>query len=216
VESKEPDSRTRQKEILEWLKDIRNAGIVLGFPILIAIGLYLHNQQVSIYQAQIRLLEQSQYDKAYSIIRAQKELFPEERERLGTRISRLDSLVTASQAEKQFAESVLWIFYRDQFERLEQQLSSLGADLPATVTVHASGLGRTLEEARDEARKAATRVAIGQLSRVQIGVQVREPGKPMTTAGIITSFTILEEKVSTLSDSTVNVTIQAIVSGRTP
>jgi len=75
---------------LELLELIKTAGIVLGVPALIVIGVKLYNRQVSILKSQIEYLKETQYDKAFNQIKSQKELYEIEHKRLQDSIGVLE------------------------------------------------------------------------------------------------------------------------------
>ena len=57
-------------KIIKWVKFLRDVGILLGFPILIYLGMQLHDTEVSALKAQVNYLKELQYDKAVTLIQA--------------------------------------------------------------------------------------------------------------------------------------------------
>ncbi len=76
-------------KIHEWIKLIRDIGLILGVPTIIGIGMSLHNKQVDALKAQLALAESTRYDRALSIIEAQKKLHSLEFEEVKNRYNRL-------------------------------------------------------------------------------------------------------------------------------
>ncbi|MEE8056479.1 MAG: hypothetical protein V3T17_01395 [Pseudomonadales bacterium] len=75
---------------LELLELIKTAGIILGVPTLIFIGVKLYNRQISILKSQNEYLKETQFDKALIQIKSQKELYDIEHKRLQDNIRVLD------------------------------------------------------------------------------------------------------------------------------
>lgn len=72
-----------------WTGVVRDLGLILGMPALVAIGMQLYDlqlgaleEQKAIIEERNKLLQETQYDRALGLIRAQKELFEMEREQL--------------------------------------------------------------------------------------------------------------------------------------
>lgn len=86
-------------EILRWAALLRDVGIVIGLPALIAVGAKLYQLQVRAAEARHQVLAETQYDKALSVIRAQKELFTLERDGLEQRIAHLQGSLVAKEGE---------------------------------------------------------------------------------------------------------------------
>lgn len=91
--------KKKLRHIKRWSKVIRDVGVTLGIPVLLAVGVYLHNQQVSILEAQIDALSTMSYDKALDVMRAQTELYADERTDYEQRLSSLEQRVTPLQEQ---------------------------------------------------------------------------------------------------------------------
>jgi hypothetical protein len=94
------DALSRSRAVASLVRDI---GMILGIPALFTIGLKLYEIQTKALEAQIKasetqikvlesqnaLLKETQYDRALTIIKSQKELFSMERSSLEKQISDL-------------------------------------------------------------------------------------------------------------------------------
>ena len=91
-------------QIKFWAEFIRDVGLILGIPALIGVGVKLYGQQIEILKERNELLKETQYDRALSMIKSQKELFEFERQSLEKSINdREGSLSKSTEAltEKQ-------------------------------------------------------------------------------------------------------------------
>jgi uncharacterized protein YjbI with pentapeptide repeats len=77
------------QNILEWVSLIRDVGLILGVPTLIAVGVKLYGQQIEILKARNELLKDTQYDRASALLESQKKVFLLEREELDRQITEL-------------------------------------------------------------------------------------------------------------------------------
>jgi hypothetical protein len=68
---------------------IRDIGLIIGVPTIIIVGANLYEQQINVLKEQNELLKQTQYDRAWAIIKSQKDLFENERQELLRRIQSL-------------------------------------------------------------------------------------------------------------------------------
>lgn len=67
------------EKIERLAKLLRDIGIILGIPLILIVGSNLYSTQIEVLKAQNELLKQTQYDKAQSIVEAQKKLIEHER-----------------------------------------------------------------------------------------------------------------------------------------
>jgi len=74
------------KDIAELIRDI---GIIIGIPTIIIIAGKLYTQRIQVLKEQVQLLKETQYDRALSQIKSQKELYIMEREKLENEIIEL-------------------------------------------------------------------------------------------------------------------------------
>jgi hypothetical protein len=86
-------------EIMLWVSFIRDVGLILGMPVLIAVGIKLYSQQIEILKARNDLLKETQYDRAVTLLESQKKAFLMEREVLDSQIADLEHL--KSEADSQ-------------------------------------------------------------------------------------------------------------------
>ena len=73
---------------------VRDLGLILGIPVLIGIGVKLYNQQIEILKARNELLKETQYDRAVTLLKSQKEVFLIERSDLENKLSTLESVLS--------------------------------------------------------------------------------------------------------------------------
>lgn len=73
----------------DWASFLRDIGLIIGMPTVVVVGLQLYElqvdaleQQKAVIEERNKLLQETQYDRALDIIRAQKELFDLERQQL--------------------------------------------------------------------------------------------------------------------------------------
>lgn len=98
----------RINQIKPWVEFIRDVGLILGIPILIGVGVQLYTQQIEILKARTELLKETQYDRALSVIKSQKEIYELERQSLDKSIKKLEGTIsksteTLSDKEKEIA-----------------------------------------------------------------------------------------------------------------
>ena len=77
------------EKLTRWAGLIRDLGLIIGVPILITIGISLYQQQIEVLKARNELLRETQYDRALSLIKSQKELFEIDRNNLENKINEL-------------------------------------------------------------------------------------------------------------------------------
>ena len=94
------------KRVERLAKLVRDIGLIIGVPVLIGIGLKLHDQQTTALRAQNdvlvtqnSLLKETSYDRALSIIESQKKLFDEDRTNYEQQICALQKLTEMKQQE---------------------------------------------------------------------------------------------------------------------
>lgn len=87
---------------MQWVGLIRDIGLILGVPTLIAIGVKLYDRQIEVLKARNEFLKETQYDRAVSLLESQKKVFLLERETLETKIKDLDH--SGSQKDESLAE----------------------------------------------------------------------------------------------------------------
>lgn len=86
--------------IKQWVELLRDIGLVVGVPGLIWVGYKLfnrhiealkdsHKAHIDALESENRLLKETQYDRALSLIEAEKKLFQIEREKLEQEIAKL-------------------------------------------------------------------------------------------------------------------------------
>lgn len=75
----------------QWTRLVRDIGLIIGLPVLITVGIKLYKQQVQVLRERIGLLQETQYDRALSMIKSQRELYEIERGYLENRINELQS-----------------------------------------------------------------------------------------------------------------------------
>ena len=105
------------QQLKDWAGFLRDLGLIIGMPTIMVVGIQLYElqlnaleQQKAVVEERNKLLKETQYDRALSIIRAQKELFVLEREQLEMQLA----------AARQTAEQD-----REKIVGLERQLSEL-------------------------------------------------------------------------------------------
>lgn len=86
-------------EIMQWVSFVRDLGLILGIPVLIGIGVKLYNQQIDILKARNELLKETQYDRAVTLLKSQKEVFLIERSDLENKLSTLESVLSEKDAK---------------------------------------------------------------------------------------------------------------------
>ena len=74
---------------IKFFAFLRDVGLVLGLPALIAIGASLHKTEVASLNAQVEYIKELQYDKAVSLIKAKDETSKLEKEQLQKSIQML-------------------------------------------------------------------------------------------------------------------------------
>jgi len=83
--------KSKQDIIIWWTRIVRNIILTICVPISIFYGATLYTKHISILDAHIELLKETQYDKALSLLKAQKELYQREKKELNDRIAFLES-----------------------------------------------------------------------------------------------------------------------------
>jgi len=98
---------------------IRDLGLIIGVPTLIVVAVYFYNQQIGILKARAELLKETQFDRALSLIRSQKELYEIDRRVLEERIVEL--LKHGPQSEEEIRKFEAQIILLD--ERIREALA---------------------------------------------------------------------------------------------
>jgi uncharacterized protein YlxW (UPF0749 family) len=82
------------QQLKDWAGLVRDLGLIIGIPAMITVGVQLYELQITavreqkaVVEERNRLLQDTQYDRARDIIRAQKELFDLERENLQKQVA---------------------------------------------------------------------------------------------------------------------------------
>jgi len=68
---------------------IRDAGVILGVPVLIVVGVRLYRKRIALLKTQIESLQLTQFDRSLSLIKSQRELYELDRGNLEDRIAKL-------------------------------------------------------------------------------------------------------------------------------
>ncbi len=108
--------------IKEWAGLIRDVGLIIGIPVIIGVGVKLYGQQIEILKARNELLKETQYDRALSIIKSQKEVFEIERQSLEKKVADLET-----QGEER----------TDEVDDLTKRLKAVGESIQALETSQA-------------------------------------------------------------------------------
>jgi hypothetical protein len=102
---------SRFERISKIVSFVRDIALLLGVPALIVVGIRLYDLQIKALEAQVKaveaqnnLLRETQYDRALSIIKAQKDVYPIERDTL---ISDFMSSLTPQHSES--CEDPTWL-----------------------------------------------------------------------------------------------------------
>jgi hypothetical protein len=85
-------------EVMQWVSFVRDVGLILGVPVLIGIGVKLFNQQIEILKARNELLKETQYDRAVTLLKSQKEVFLVERADLEKKLITSERLLSEKDA----------------------------------------------------------------------------------------------------------------------
>lgn len=107
--------------IRTWAELVRDVGLILGIPVLIMIGVKLYGQQIEILKARNELLKETQYDRALSIIKSQRELYELERQSLEKSLQDLKSMSATTQSEQEAEIATL----RGRLERVTETIGTL-------------------------------------------------------------------------------------------
>jgi Tfp pilus assembly protein PilN len=86
-------------EVMQWASFLRDIGLILGIPVLLAVGVKLYSQQIEILKARNELLKETQYDRAVSLLESQKKIFLLEREAMDKQIADLERLKNEKEAK---------------------------------------------------------------------------------------------------------------------
>jgi hypothetical protein len=114
---------------------VRDVGVILGIPVVLTVGVKLYDLQTKALEAQMKavqaqneVLKQTQYDRALTLMKSQKELFDNERASLERKIADLSASGTDKAAEiAKLKEKIVEV---DQSEdELRRALASLGDSL---------------------------------------------------------------------------------------
>lgn len=96
---KNPKQDPKLDIVMRWARLIRDIILIIGIPIFIIFGMKLYNSQIEILNAQVELLKETQYDRALSLIKSQKELHKMEREKLEDEIANIANVKTSGALE---------------------------------------------------------------------------------------------------------------------
>ena len=124
-------------ETAKYAAVLRDIGLILGVPTLIAVALRLHSQHVASLQAQVDLAKGTQYDRALSIIEAQKKVFLVERELLEKSVADLQAKGAEHKDEANRLQSKIKDLNVgvDQLTKLTYNLEESLADTPEGIVV---------------------------------------------------------------------------------
>jgi len=85
---------------------VRDVGVILGIPVVLTVGIKLYDLQTKALEAQMKaveaqneVLKQTQYDRALTMIKSQRELFDNERASLEKQIADLSTSGKAQSEE---------------------------------------------------------------------------------------------------------------------
>jgi predicted nuclease with TOPRIM domain len=172
------------QNILEWVSLIRDVGLILGIPTLIAVGVKLYSQQIEILKARNELLKETQYDRASALLESQKKVFLLEREELDRQITELkrsgsEKDETLTELNRQVTEITFRIeslnrsqelideaniarslFSNDvsfRAEKFEKRIDFSRAEFNNTVSFEAAGFNSPVNLNRADLRKASFR-----------------------------------------------------------
>jgi hypothetical protein len=115
-----------------WASFIRDVGIILGVPAIIVVGMQLYDIQAKSFEAQIRAneakmqaleaeintLKETQYDRALTIIKSQREVFDLERE------LNINRILTLEETNKDL-NGRFNMFVNDERERIKESTKKL-------------------------------------------------------------------------------------------
>lgn len=76
-------------KIRKWVQLIRDIGLIIGVPVIISVGISLHNEQIDSLKAQLALAESTRFDNVLNIVESQKALYAFEKEAIRQEISQL-------------------------------------------------------------------------------------------------------------------------------
>lgn len=74
------------EKITKWAGLVRDIGLILGVPTLLALGYSLQQQQLEVLKAQNEHLKSTQFDRVYALVDAQKKLYEHEAQVLSARL----------------------------------------------------------------------------------------------------------------------------------
>lgn len=143
-----PELPPERKDVFNRAKEaaslVRDIGMILGIPALFTIGLKLYEIQTKAFEVQVKaseaqikalelqnaLLKETQYDRALTIIKSQKELFIMDRSSLEKQIS---DLKASSHGAGNNIEEVTRL--TGKLSELEAQIKAIEALLSTTMTL---------------------------------------------------------------------------------
>lgn len=111
-------------QIKDWAELVRDVGLILGIPVVIGVAMKLYVQQIKILKERAELLKETQYDRALSVIKSQRQLYELERQSLNASIEELESSLSKSTealSEKENETTRL----RDRLEEVTETIGSL-------------------------------------------------------------------------------------------
>lgn len=114
---------------------VRDVGVILGIPVVLTVGIRLYDLQTKALEAQMKAIEaqnevlkQTQYDRALSMIKSQKELFDNERASLERKIGDLST--SGKDQTEEIAKLQSRVAELDLFKRgVDEQASTLSGML---------------------------------------------------------------------------------------
>ena len=111
-------------EFIKYAKNIQAVGVIVGFPVIIAVGIFFYERQIDNLKSENELLKQTQYDKALSTIKSQRELFENERKKYETKIEKLTKDSSSNQKEIDDLKSKIFALNKSEALLTKQLLKS--------------------------------------------------------------------------------------------
>lgn len=104
---------TQFDKIEKWVRFIRDIAVLIGFPVLITVGISLSNLQKQALNEQVELLKLGQADRAWTILEAKEKLYREELSMLSDSVAIKDSIISDL---NKFRESLLNFTYHSEYD----------------------------------------------------------------------------------------------------
>jgi len=121
------------ERIEHFARLIKNVGIIIGVPVIIAVAIYFHNAEISALEAENNLLRQTQYDKALAMIEAQDKLRKNERRIVSETLSLINGVMVEVEKFTHIQGPLPDDFSTDAFERDIQDISKKLKELEETL-----------------------------------------------------------------------------------